>query len=301
MQSEIEKTEKNIIYNVRFSNLTDLYNYLKSNPPINRNVYLNPSSMKIIESFYGESLEKSIEYCISGYKYDFDNFLKESMLLKNATKEIIENRKVVRSLYNGAPLAPLVAAGVPDCMISCTRDNKSTVRNIYFNLAYPHFITDAQIINRGIITLYLIQTLEERGEIINFHTFDLSYEYDFMYYSKETINIEINLKKPGDLFLDIEKCYFPIRSKEFLRRIMFRVQESIPVKYTSWQYSYGKSADEKQIRSFYNLKPTDIVISNPTEMGINGNNLYEDTLNVINKIKMNDEFNTEKIKKLIHK
>lgn len=122
-----------------------------------------------------------------------------------------------------------------------------------------------------------------------------------MYYSKETINIEINLKKPEDLFLDIEKCYFPIRSKEFFRRIMFRVQESIPVKYTSWQYSYGKSAKEKQIRSFYNLKPTDIVISNPTEMGINGNNLYEDTLNVINKIKMNDEFNTEKIKKLIHK
>ena len=163
-----------------------------------------------------------------------------------------------------------------------------------------NFITNAQI-NRGIITLYLIHALEERGEIINFHTFDLSFEYDFAYFHKETINIEINLKNPGDLFLDIEKCYFPIRSKEFLRRIMFRVQESIPVKYIDWQNGYGKLADEEQIRSFYNLKPTDIVISNPTEMGIKGNNLYEDTLNVINKIKMNDEFNTEKIKKLIHK
>ena len=86
------------------------------------------------------------------------------------------------------PLSSLVAAGVPDCMLRYDRDQEMKYVTIYFNLAYPHFTKESEIVNRGLATLYLIQALEQKGYIVNFKAFELSHCYN------ETINISIDLK-----------------------------------------------------------------------------------------------------------
>ena len=292
MVSEIEKRKGLTVYNLRFSNLTDLYEYLKENPEVNTRVFTHQASLKSDTSFYGESLDKSIEYIMGGYKKGFDNFLKTSDDLKKIGSDETDDRVLKRGLYGGIPLAPLVAAGVPDCMLRYDRSEDVKYVTIYFNLAYPHFTSEAAIVNRGLATLYLIQALEEKGYIVNFKAFELSYCYD------EAINISIDLKKPGDLFLNIEKCYFPIKAKEFLRRILFRVLESTEVKETSWSGGYGRSASIEEMKSFFNTSSHDLIIAAPGEMGIEGENIYTDTLTLIKKLKIESEFDTDRFKTL---
>lgn len=292
MQEDIVKKSGQTIYNLRFANLTDLHDYLRGNPVVNRRVFERQASLSPDFSFYGESLDKSIDYCISGYHDGFENFLIANDKLKETTRDLSDNRVLTRTIYGGMPLSALVAAGVPDCMLRYERDTTSVVRNIYFNLAYPAYTSTDRIVNRGLATLYIIQALEAKGEMINFRAFELSECSD------EIVNIEINLKKPGDLFLDIEKCYFPIKGKEFLRRVLFRVLESSSVTNDYWGEGYGSPVNQDGIREFFNTTPNDLVISYPSEMGIDGENIYDDTITLIERLGLQEEFDIPKIKEL---
>ena len=292
MDLEIIKDRKDIIYKANFSNLTDLHDYLKRNPKVNKIFRGGQSSLSNDYSFHGESLDKSIDYCIRGYKDGLDSFLKANAKLKEAIKETSDSRKMVRSIYGGVPLAPLVAAGVPDCMLRYDLDTSETVRNIFFSLGYACANDTTQIINRGLATLYIIQALEERGELVNFRAFD------FSHVDNEYTNIEINLKKPGDQFLDVGKCYFPLVRKEFLRRILFRVQESVPVEKYEWRNSYGQVVSTNKTREFFNMKDTDIYIPQPKSCGIYGYNIYDDTISLIESLNLEKEFDIQKIKKI---
>ena len=118
--------------------------------------------------------------------------------------------------------------------------------------------------------------------------------------SDEIVNIEILLKKPTDAMLDLKKCYFPIAGPEFLRRILFRVLESMPVK-NNWNYGYGRALEEEEFRKFFELKDSDLVVSTPNEIGICGDNMYSDTARLIDNLDLNQEFDVEKIKKLGHR
>lgn len=292
MQKNVEKRDNQTIYNIRFRNLADLYKYLKDNPEINHKVFTSPYSMSDKSDFYGKDLETSIEYCKSGYvDAEFNNFLRKNNQLVKTVDNYLGRGRIKNSMYVGMPIASLVASGVPDCFEVYDEEEEIVVRNIYFNLAYPSYTSEEKIINRGLATLYLIQALESKGEIVNFRVFELSK------CGSEIANIEVNLKKPGDK-LDIGKCYFPIKAKEFLRRVLFRVLESSQVKERDWGDTYGTPLTEEEIREFFKVKPSDLVISSPDEMGIEGDDIYEDTLNLITSLGIEKEFNVPKIKEL---
>lgn len=295
MVTEIENKNGYRVCNVRFSNLTDLYDYLKSDPKVNSRVFRRQASLSSDTDFYGEPLDKAIEYCLGGYKKDFDNFLKTSNELKRIGVEDTDERVLKRGFYGGVPLAPLVAAGVPDCMLRYDRSEDVKYVTIYFNLAYPAFTGTSAIVNRGLATLYLIEALENRGYIVNFKAFELSY------CGSEALNISIDLKKPGDLFLNIEKCYYPIKAKEFLRRILFRVLESAPVEYYDWSDGYGRAASVSEMKEFLESDEHDLIIGTPGEMNIDGKNIYGDTLSLIKKLRIESEFDTERIGRLADK
>ena len=97
--------------------------------------------------------------------------------------------------------------------------------------------------------------------------------------------------------LNIKKCYFPLVGREFLRRILFRVKESIPFE-VDWSWGYGSTLEEEPLREFFNLKDTDYVISTPNEIGISGGDIYRDTARLIENLDLEEEFDVPKIKKL---
>ena len=275
MKLSIDKKNGMTIYNVKFDNLADLYYYLKSNPRVNKKIFEEQSSITGSTEFAGASLKKSIEYIVDGYDRGFDNFLVASEKMQNATIDVSDNRSLRRGLYGGIPLAPLVAAEVPECMLRYDRKKEGTIRNMYYSLSYPHYVEDEEIFNRGLATLYVV---DECGD--------------------EIVNIEVVLKKPSDMVLDIKKCYFPLAGREFLRRLLFRVKESLPFE-VDWSWGYGRTLEEEPLRRFFNLKDTDYVISTPNEIGISGENIYRDTARLIENLNLEEEFDVPKIKKLI--
>lgn len=291
MKLSIDRKNGKTIYNVKFDNLADLYYYLKSNPRVNRFIFNEQASLNGSYEFAGDNLEKSIEYIVNGYNRGFNNFLVASERMQNATIDVSDNRSLRRGLYGGIPLAPLVAAEVPECMLKYDRQKEATIRNMYFSLSYPHYVEDKEIFNRGLATLYIVDALERKGDIVNFvarETAGCGYEI---------VNIEVVLKKPTDMMLDIKKCYFPLVGREFLRRLLFRVKESLPFE-VDWSWGYGITLEEESLRNFFNLKDTDYVISTPNEIGIGGGDIYKDTARLIENLSLEEEFDVPKIKKL---
>lgn len=291
MKLEISRMDGDKVYKLNYSSLTDVHDYLSSNPKVNKRIFKTLASKKEDSDFAGEPLNKAIKYCIEGYSEGLEDFLSVNEELKKAGREISDNRKMERGLYGGIPLAPLVAAGVPDCMSRYTRESNENVRNIYYNIGCPWYTTSNQITNKGLITLYIVQALEERGEMVNFRAFEASQEGD------EIIDIEVALKRPGEAMLDVGKCYFPLVRKEFLRRLLFRTLESMPVE-NSWSGGYGRPLSYNELKEFLKTKPGDIILSYPGELGISGHDIYSDTIEALEKLELTNEFDINKIKKL---
>ena len=85
--------------------------------------------------------------------------------------------------------------------------------------------------------------------------------------------------------------------REFLRRILFRVLECSPVK-NNWCSGYGRALTDKNVRKLFNIPESDIVIPAPGEMGIVGDNIFDDTISSIKYLKLENEFDIDKIKSL---
>lgn len=280
------------VYNMKFFGMKDLYDYLKSNPKVNTRVFSEQASLANDSSFAGEPLDVAIEYLIKGYTEGLDNFLKANKRLKSSISEYTEEYEIKRSMYSGVPIAPLVAADVPDCRLITEATHELEVRNIYYNLSYSFRTSSSQISNRGLATLYMIQALEARGVLVNFRAFELSK------CGRELFHTSIDLKKPGEETLNIQKCYYAMKAREFLRRILFRVVESSDVTDYDWGGGYGESCSQNECRTFYNAKQHDIVITSPQDCGITGHNIYEDTLNMILNLGLENEFDVKSLKKL---
>ena len=135
--------------------------------------------------------------------------------------------------------------------------------------------------------------LEDKGYIVDLKVFELS-ECD-----NEYIDLSVNIKQVDEL-LNITKCYYPLVSKEFLRRLLFRVLESTPVN-SSWSQGYGSSLNSDEIRKFYKLKEKDLIIAPPIEIGIRGEDIFEDTVSLFENLNLDTEFDLTKLKQNIKK
>ena len=294
MRFKIDRSNKSrTIYKYNFSNLTDLYDYLKTNPEINKNIFRQQASIEGKESSAGAPLPQAIDYLKGGYKVNFDKFaidVKKVGGMKNAYADE-DSLKLERCIHGGVYLQPLVAAGVHDCMARYSMDTDPKRITIYFQVACPHYITSEQIFNRGVATINLVRLLEEKGYLVDLKVFELSK------YVNEYMEITINLKNV-DEFLNVSKCYYPMVGKEFLRRVLFRVQESAPV-VEDWGRGYGRGTTKEEVREFYNLREKDLIIVSPHELEIEGNNVYDDMYNFLKSLNLDDEFDLSEFKQKV--
>lgn len=295
MQINTSNYKGSKVYNLNFHRLSELYYYLKSNPTINEKVFQVPFSTKLDNpNFYGAPLPDAIEFLKNGYTRGLDNFLKMNASLSKIGNQVNTGIRSDLAVYGGVAIPALVAQGVPECMLRNDVEDTRII-NVLFNLSYPATTTDEQIKNRGLAVLFIIPTLEAKGYLVNFKAFDLSKN------NQEMFHLSIDLKSPGETFLDVKKCYFPMVGKEFSRRIIFRIMESTPLEEEEWGVSYGEPCTSQEMRDFYRASKDDLVISSPQEMGIRGGNIYQDTLNLIEQLKIEEEFDIKELKLLCNK
>ena len=282
----IEQRGNLVIYKAHFKSLSALQLFLDGNPTVNSNIFYSQKSIEGSVDFAGEPLEQAIQYCVGGYNKDFDMFIRLQRDIERVNIKFETTRKTRKAVVGSRPNVPAFIAGSPKSMYRVDRSKEKKFVSIYINLAYTSGTTEAQIQNRGILVLNLVKLLESHGYGINLKVFEACYV------GNEAFCAEIGLKHPGEL-LNVKKCYYPLCGKEFVRRVMTRLKESIPFK-ENWHLSYGQLLGEKQTKAVMGIPKDAIVINSPAEMGIVGENIYEDADAFLKKINLSKEITVPK-------
>lgn len=271
----------------RFSNLYELYDFLKSDPEINTDIFKHLESVYGHESFAGKPYREAVEDLIGETDSGYDEFLELQNDL-NVKKGTVHKYNVVRTVVGGRVHIPSFSAGSPYCFETEELVKKPKFVRLHVNLSYFGYTTKKQVLNRAIIITNIIRALERAGYNVDVNAFSMSRCYDEIAY------VIIQIKRHGGR-LDMQAIYKTLCRVEFLRRITFRIRETMDFR-NDWQTGYGSTCDEYFVRTLLQLSKTDIFFDQPQNMGIFGNDLASDFEHAIDHLNLQDKIDVERAK-----
>ena len=238
------------------------------------------------------SLHEAKEQCKFGSHEDFDKLVELKTSLEKYIKMSNKKSKQYNFYVGYAPDVKAYLEGNPLSMFNRQYPKRKHI-DIYYNSAILAGVSTQAIFNRGAITLCLIEILENMGFSVGLNIFTMSECDRQVHYAK------FNLKRNGER-LNVQKLFFPLCNPSFLRRLVFRLYEETPDITHVWTYGYGKTSDDYTIRKIIDLKENDIVICQPDEMGVRGNDIIDDANSMFDYINRftNDNIELEHVKKL---
>lgn len=274
-----------------FSSIASFLDYL-DNSPTNTSVFRELSSHSGDYSFcQTRSFDEAKKLCRYGCHKDFDKLVE----LKYTLEKYIKMSRIKQRQYNYyvgyVPDVKAYLEGNPLSMLNKENPKRKHV-DIYYNSAILGHVSTEQIFNRGAVTLSLVEILENMGFSVGLYVFTMSSCNGQVHYAK------FNLKSPNER-LNMQKLFFPLCHPSFLRRLVFRLREETPDITYPWSDGYGRTCDDRMIREIIDLKDNDIVICQPDEMNVLGNDIVDDAnsmFDYINNFKGKD-FLLEKIEK----
>ena len=277
-----------IIYKYDFNSLDDFLNELITKK-INQNMFVRPSSIYSDYEFTRtNSFEEAWNLCKFTYDDGYRNF---SDLVRHVEFNFANDSRVVNTYkpVGSSASVPRFLYGIPDNMHAKKTVYNKPVINIYYQFSYNSGMTPEQIRNRGILTLALINYLENvKNYNVIFNFFSAVKD------SNEIIYTTIRLKDKNEK-LKLKNLYFPIVHPSFTRRLFFRMIEIIPKLQNKWFFGYGYALKYGEINQYINLNDSEksIYISTPEELGIMGYNIDEDANRFIDTINLKYNFLSE--------
>ena len=272
------------IYKARFNTLHSLYTYLTSNPKINSDIFEIIDSDEQDSCFAGRSFNETLDSLVNldGLdNFEIDDILRLKNNLIKAKSIKTQKYKTVKTVAGGRVNVPAYCAGAPLVYEETHKVSQPKFIKIYVTLSYDKNTTDKQIQNRAIIIANIIKALEHSGYIVDLNSVMLSKVEDEIAY------IIVQIKKYNES-LNISSFYKTQCNKEFLRRILFRVLETMDFQRRGWGWSYGISCKEEMIRELLDLQKGDILIQEPIKLNIKGDDLMEDFTSVIETLGLQD-------------
>ena len=277
MNLKVYPYKKMTVYNAAFNSLSDMQMYILSKPKVNDRVFIRQHSITSRPQFPEDTFDNAVDYLIGGYTGNYDLTLKMQKELEKTVPIKNYRRRQVKSMAGSHPNVPAYVAGVPKTMYKLSRAKEKKFITIWFSLAYSANTSEQEVTNRGALTLSLIKLMEEKDMGVDLKVFSSCYSKD------EVFNSEIRLKLPSEP-INMKKCFYPMCSVMFLRRIVLRVMESMSFHEKNWYPYYGKPLSEEQFRAIFNIPDSDIVISSPQQMGIKGRDINYDSEHFFKKI-----------------
>ena len=283
MKIETISENDSIIHSFEFDNLFDLANYVET-AKINEKIFTRVSSAVCNPEktdWYGSnSFEEAVKLCRYGDFSDFDQFIDVSDRLEKGMPHFTQKRNIVPNSYGHRPDIRKSIMNNPNSMLFLVRNEQCKFVRVYVNITAAIKNEKPAFINRGVTIINIINFLENIGYRVRLDFFEATH------INNEYIYAIVNLKNEGQK-LDIASCYFPMCSPAFLRRIIFRVIESAPVKYPGWSKGYGMPMDLKQTKRFIGADDNSIVISEIKEMGVRGYDIFSDAERMFELIEIN--------------
>lgn len=277
------------LYLARFNNLYELYEYLTSSPTLNRKVFSQLHSITGTKSFAGKSYGEAVEDLIGDIDPGYEEFLKLQSDINNARSIEIHKYKTVRTVAGGHLNIPAYSVGNPLCYETEQRIKKPRFIRIHVTLSYYHGTSKSQVLHRAIIITNILKALERAGYNVDLNTFELSIE------ENELIYIIVSIKRHGEK-LNMQALYKTLCHVEFLRRILFRVLETLDVE-KDWEHGYGTTCSESFVKDALSFDDNDIFFDQPNEMGIKGKDLAMDFERAINHLNLSDKIDVDKAKR----
>lgn len=265
------------IYRISFGSPGELHMWLSGDPAVNREIFTRQHSIIGDEDFAGADYETALRYCLEGCGEHYGVVMELQRELEKYVPVQVCSRRKEKSFAGSHPNVPAFIAGSPKAMFRMERAVEKKFVNIYFNLACPVMTSPEAIINRGAAALSLVRLLEGRGMGVNFKVFMAVYSRG------EIFLFEITCKPPQEQ-LNVKKCCYPLCSREFVRRIIFRVMESVPFENREWYPNYGEALTDSQFRSLFDISGNDMVISTPREMGVTGEDIFGDSERMLDSL-----------------
>lgn len=259
-----------------FDSITEFIDYIETQPT-NDSVFRECHSRTGDYSFCKtHSLSEAENFCKYGYHEDFEKIV----TLKHKLEKYIKMSKSKSRQFNYyvgyAPDVKAYLEGNPLSMLNKENPKRKHI-DIYYNSAILGDVSSEQIFNRGAVTLCLVEILENMGFSVGLNVFTMSGCDGQIHYAK------FKLKRSGER-LNVQKLFFPLCNPSFLRRLVFRLREVTPdIKY-GWSDGYGRTCNDAIIRDIIDLNKNDIVICQPDEMRVYGNDIVEDANNMFDYI-----------------
>ena len=278
------------IYRAKFSSLHDLYKYLKSNPKINRKVFYRLHSEDGSRDFAGVPYEEALEELTGPPRGEFGNFLRLSGALEDDAMGYVQEYVTVKSPGGGNIDVPSYVSGSPLCFTITRSVYKPKFITVNIALSYYWGTTKEQVLNRAIIIAALVNAFENAGYVVEVNAFEVSRE------GNEIIDIDVNIKGDTETF-NKASLYKSLCYVEFLRRLLFRVLETLSVE-RDWESGYGQTCTEEFVRKLRGFDDSDIFFDQPKAMGIKGFEEIEyDFEPVLEHLNLRDIIDVDKVVK----
>ena len=158
--------------------------------------------------------------------------------------------------------------------------------NLYVNIAYNSRITAKQAENYTQFLLSVINKLKEQGYKVNIVGTSV------IRLDNEIIDITINLNDKNQDKNIQELCKIT-STLNFMRKIVFRIMETIKVLNPYWFYTYGIPLDSTKLKEIKGLTDNDLFIPGPESLEIEGNNLEEDIERANNNLDLDKYLNND--------
>lgn len=274
----IKREDGGIIHSNDFEDLYELVSYIKMVKPFSEKWNLSSEMISDERSeFTGTaSLDEALDLCLNSYNSnEVQKILDFSEQLKEIFPKLGYNRRIEHSNYGFRPDIYRALHSNPNSMYKLVRKPKPRFIDIYFNVSTAINVSKEAIMNKGIITMALIKFLERSNYRVNLNLFSLSYASD------EAIYIKVSLKSPSQL-LDVNTCCFPMIHPSFNRRIFFAITERVDIENVVNWAGYGRPADREFTINTLELDENAIILDSPTNLEIEGKDLVEDTINLVN-------------------
>lgn len=280
MRKRIYRKKAYKVYEFYFETLQSLIDYITT-APTNTKVFdesclsSNKDDNRIFSFRKTHSLDEAIRLCIGGWDEKFDSLLElKSNLDNKILKERISSSKI-KDYVGFAPSVGEYLQGKPLNMWNRIKVPNYEIINIYVNIAFSHSEQISAIYNRGAIVLSIIDALEKAGYGVRLTLFEFAID------NGEACLYYFNIKDETEN-LNMKKAYFVLCHPSFLRRICLRLKEVTEFEGEEWAYGYGNVPDKKTTMNFFNFdEKSDVVILSPHNMGIKGNDIYEDLETVL--------------------
>ena len=281
------KKDKFDVMEYDFDSITEFINYL-DNTSTNldiwsrRNLASNDDNYEFRQTY---SLQEAKDLCKFGFHENFDKLVELKLNLEKYIKMSYKRSKQYNYYVGYAPDVKAYLEGNPLSMFNRQNYQRKHI-DIYYNSAVSSSVSTNQIFNRGAITLSFTEMLENMGFSVGLHIFSMSEREGQIHFAK------FNLKKAGER-INVQNLFFPLCHPSFLRRLVFRLYEETPDIKNGWTDVYGRTCDDYTVRQIMDLKENDIVICQPSEMGVRGNNIIDDANAMVDYI---NKFTSEDIK-----